>query len=111
MPPANAPANTLITGMMIRKPTANSVRPTSRRRTHAGSCLAGFMATRSFLSAGTTPAPAFEEVDRDQHRERDHEQHDSDRGGFAVCELVESRHDQKRRDLRLVRQVAGDEND
>src|SRR5687767_2471204 len=101
--------------MMMRKPTRTMAVAMSVRLTHGGSSRARriLTATRSFSlsSAGTAPHPALEEVDEDQHGERDEEEDDRDCGRLAVGELLEPRHDQDRGDLRLVRHVAGHEDD
>src|SRR5262245_49734592 len=62
-------------------------------------------------SALISSAPTFHHIDQKQRQERQHQQHHSDRGRFAVRELLEACDDQYRRDLRLERHVAADEYD
>src|SRR6185436_1867433 len=113
----------LTTGMPTSTPTTSTANPVSPHRTHAGSvrgftklagtCGPGPRAGSRMMTASAlmTDARAFEEVDDHQHGERDHQQHDGDRGRLAVGELLEARHDQDRRDLGLVGHVAGHEDD
>src|SRR6478752_6973718 len=114
----------LTTGTTTRMPTTMTANDVSPQRTQAGSWRGfanrrrtgggagcgsgGCTKTASALMPHTRP---FEEVDHDQHREGDHQQHDGDRRRLAVRELLEARHDQDRRNLRLVRHVAGHEHD
>src|SRR5262245_37552977 len=75
----------------------------SRRRTHAGSSWG----RRSSM----TGPPALEQVDDEQAREGDAEQHHRDRRRLGVGELLQACDDQHRRDLGLVRHVARDEDE
>src|SRR5262249_24974016 len=79
--------------------------------TQGGSSWARRGTLRRMGSAMMTCAPALEQIDREEGRERHREQHDGDRRGFAVGELLEPRDDEHRRDLGLERHVAGDEDD
>src|SRR5262245_50502583 len=107
-----------MTGMTIRTPTTATAESVSPQRTQAGSCCARRAADALTARALTGEAlgidmlaPALEEVDEDQHGERDGQQHDRDGRRLAVGELLEPRDDEDRRDLGLVGHVAGHEDD
>ena len=55
--------------------------------------------------------PALQRVDEEQQQERRDQHHGRDRGRVRVAEFLQPDDDQQRRDLRHVRQVAGDEDD
>src|SRR5690606_31843653 len=56
-------------------------------------------------------APDLDQVDEKQHGEGDGEHDCGQRGCARIVELLQPDHDQKRRDLRYVGDVAGDEDD
>ena len=55
--------------------------------------------------------PPLQVIDGEQEQEGNHQHDDGQRGGAGVVELVQLVHDQQRDNLRLHRDVAGDEND
>src|SRR5215510_14586480 len=87
-------------------PTAAIIKP---HRTTQGSCSA---VRRSVLPAcvRTSPtitiAPLFQQIDEDQHRKRNDQQHHCDSCRFAVGKLLQARHDQHWCDLSSVRHVS-----
>ena len=64
---------------------------------------------RSCLRSLPAARPRLQRVDRQQQHERDDEHHDGDRRRAGVVVLLELGDDEQRRDLRLHRHVAGDE--
>ena len=120
-PSASAWTKTLTTGTTTKTPTTATAAPISSQRTQRIRSAAVDAPARAAriaparrgadgeLSRAMPLAPALEQVDEHQHRERDHQQHDGDGGRLAVGELLQPGDDQHRRDLRLVRHVAGDE--
>src|SRR5689334_3471814 len=53
--------------------------------------------------------PALQPVDQKNDQERGDQHHHRDRGRVGIAELGQPDHDQERRDLRDVRQIASDE--
>src|ERR1700760_1503122 len=115
MPLRSASPNTTITGR-IRKTARNaSASAISSARTAVLSVVtAGARRTRPARSGVTRsdmteppPAPRLDEVDREQDDEGERQHDHRDRGSAAIVELLELDHDQDRRDLRDIRQVAG----
>src|SRR5262245_16516680 len=104
--------------MTISTPTTATALRISVQRTQAGSCWAcrilvsaivvGLFSVASGIMAS---APALQEIDDHEHDEGDSEQHHGDGRRLAVMELLQTSHDQNRRDFRLVGHVARDEDD
>ena len=101
---ASASAKTLTTGIDDQH-ADHEQRGHGQAPAHPGRVLLGLPDARAAAagagrlrrSSGIGPlAPALQEVDQHQHRERDDQQHDRDRGRLAVGELLEPRHDQDR---------------
>src|SRR5690606_29373688 len=123
-PRRNASMNTAISGSTrnsTRKPSASAIRiPLARgpsvvgrwkRRVCTGEdTTARDISVISSTAIAVSPAaPGLNEVDGEQHREGD-DQHDRrDRRRACVVEFFQPDDDQKRRDLRHVGDVAGDE--
>src|SRR5262249_9500128 len=93
-PAASACAKTCTSGTPTSRMITGSAEEISRRRTQAGSSWG----RRSSM----TGPPALEQIDDEQAREGDAEQHNRDRGRLGVRELLQAGHDQYRRDLGLV---------
>src|SRR6266511_6197336 len=98
-----------MTGTITSTPTTLTAANIKPHRTNQGSCSA---VRRSVLppcartSATIAIAPPFQQVDDDQHRERDDQQHHRDSGRFAVGKLLPARDDQHWCDLSSVRHVS-----
>src|SRR5262245_10013514 len=117
-PSLNATAKTWMTGMTTNTPTTARAKRVRLHRSHTGSCWAlrtmagvavlGFSET---VSVFMTHTPPFDHVDQHQHPERKDEQDHRNCGGFAVGKLLETRNDQDRSNLRVIRLVSGYEND
>src|SRR6185369_7385389 len=111
MPSANASTKTFSSWTSTRSVITRIASETSVQRTQAGSSCARGGTERVVGSAMMTCAPALDEVDGEEGHERHAQEHAGDGGRLAVGELLESRDDEHRRDLRPVRHVAGDEDD
>src|SRR5262245_22925706 len=85
---------------------------TAARSVVAADTLRGRTGAMDALAmAEPPPAPGLQQVDREQDAERERQHDDRDRGGAGVVELLQLDDDEHRRDLRHVRQIAGDEDD
>src|SRR6266480_461124 len=98
-----------MTGTITSTPTTPTAATIKPHRTNQGSCSA---VRRSGLLACVHPsatiaiAPPFQQIDDDQHRERNDQQHHSDSGRFAVSKLLQARDDQHWCDLSAVRHIS-----
>src|SRR5215470_11129115 len=96
--------------MMTRTPTTSRAAAINPTRTGAGSTCAR-RGTATVLVAAMTLGPPFQEIDRDEQRERQQQQDDGDRRGLAVLEGLQRCDDEDRGDLGPVGHVARDEHD
>src|SRR5262245_9394689 len=90
----------------LTTPTAATIKP---QRTTQGSCSAvrGFvLRTCVRTSAPIAIAPPLQQIDDDQHRERNDQQHHRDSGRFAVGKLLQASDDQHWCNLSSVRHVS-----
>ena len=55
--------------------------------------------------------PPFDPVDREKKEKREKKQNNANRGGLSGAKVVQLNDDLQRRDLRLARDVSGDEDD
>src|SRR6266849_1184031 len=98
-----------MTGTITSPPTTLTAANIKPHRTNQGSCSA---VRRSVLpscvrtSAIIAIAPPFQQIDDDQHRERDNQQHHRDSCCFAVGKLLQASDDQHWCDLSFVRHVS-----
>src|SRR5262249_1955802 len=104
----NATVKTLTTGMATSTPTTAIARRVRPHRSHSGSCCA---LRAMSVSVFMTHTPAFDHVDQHQHCEGKDEQHHRNCGGFAVCKFFETRDNQDRSNLSVIRLVSRYEND
>src|SRR3954447_24691183 len=97
----------------VRKKTIATGTSSSAARYASASTRSPIVARRSTTIGGLRRrgGEAPEPADREQHDEREREQHDGDRGGRRHGVRLDPPEDEHRRDLGLERQVAGDEND
>src|SRR5262245_20272003 len=104
----NATAKILTTGMATSNPTTARTKRIRLHRSHRGSCWAlRIMGVSVFM----THTPTFDHVDQHQHGERKGEQDHRNCSGFAVGKLFETRNNQDRSNLRVIRLVSRYEND
>src|SRR5215831_4987101 len=98
-----------MTGTITSTPTTPTAAIIKPHRTTQGSCSA---VRRSVLpacvrtSATIAIAPPFQQIDDDQHRERNDEQHHRNSCCFAVGKLLQASDDQHWCDLSSVRHVS-----
>src|SRR5712691_933335 len=98
-----------MTGTITSTPTTPTAATIKPHRTNQGSCSA---VRRAVLPACVRPsapiamAPPFQQIDADQHRERDDQQYHRDSCRFAVGKLLQASHDQHWCDLSSVRHVS-----
>src|SRR5262249_14890973 len=104
-PSLSATEKTLMTGITTNTPTRAIAKRVKLHCSQTGS----FCALRT-ASVFMTHTPAFDPVDQHQHCERKNEQDHRNCGGFPIGKLLETRDDQDRSNLRLIRLVPRDKN-
>src|SRR5438132_2087982 len=101
-----------MTGTITSTPTTPTAAEINPQRTNQGSCSAVrrcVLPAFACVLAAIAIAPPFQQIDDDQHRERDDQQHHRDSCRFTVGKLLQSSDDQHWCDLSSVGHVSRNE--